>query len=125
MESFAARGALTIPAPMLQTIQTSFAADRVDEAETAATLRLMHRDAKLLVDPHTAVGLTATRKAAADEDVVVLATAHPAKFPEAVERATGVKPELPERLRWILTAPERCTTLPNDLAALKDFIAAR
>lgn len=125
MESFAAKGALTIPAPMLQTIQTSFAADRVDEAETAATLRLMHRDAKLLVDPHTAVGLTATRKAAADEDVVVLATAHPAKFPEAVERATGVKPELPERLRWILTAPERCTTLPNDLAALRDFIAAR
>jgi threonine synthase len=125
MESFTATGTLKLAPDTLAKIQTLFAADRVDEAETAATIRLMHRDAKLLVDPHTAVGLTATRKAAADEDTVVLATAHPAKFPDAVEKASGVKPELPERLRWILTAPERYDTLPNDLAALKHHLAGK
>ena len=125
MDEFAAKGALTIAPDALAAIRATFAADRVDEAETAATIRRWHRDANVLVDPHTAVGLTATRKAAETDDVVTLATAHPAKFPDAVETATGVKPELPERLRWILTAPERCDTLANDLAALKDYIAKR
>jgi threonine synthase len=125
MGAFAATGRLTIAPAALAKIQTLFVADRVDEAETAATIRLMHRDAKLIVDPHTAVGLTATRKAAPDEDVVVLATAHPAKFPEAVEKAAGVKPELPARLRGILTAPERYDTFPNDVAALKHHLAAK
>jgi threonine synthase len=78
-----------------------------------------------LIDPHTAVALTATRKARPDEDVVVLATAHPAKFPQAVERATGVSPQLPERLRWVLAAPEKCDTLANDPHALKDYLATR
>jgi threonine synthase len=124
MKTFAATGSVTLAPDALAKIQSFFTADRVDEAETAATIRLMHRDAKLLVDPHTAVGLTATRKAEAKEDVVVLATAHPAKFPEAVEKAAGVKPELPERLRWILTAPERCDVLPNEIGALKSYIRA-
>lgn len=125
MDGFAARGTLAIAPAALQTIQSTFLADRVDETETAATIRKMYADTRLLVDPHTAVGLTATRKAAAEEDVVTLATAHPAKFPEAVEKATGAKPELPERLRWILNAAERYDTIPNDLSALKARLAAR
>lgn len=123
METFAATGSLTIAPEALAAIRAAFDADRIDEAETSATIARMHREAGILVDPHTAVGLTATRRAAADERVVTLATAHPAKFPDAVQAASGAKPELPQRLRWILTAPERYDVLPADLAALKDHIA--
>ena len=87
-------------------------------------MKLFQREAGILVDPHTAVGLTATRKAGETEDTVTLATAHPAKFPEAVAMATGIKPELPERMRRILDAAEKYETLPVDLAALKAYIAA-
>jgi threonine synthase len=107
----------------LAAIQATFLTDSVHEGETVATMKLFHRDANLTVDPHTAVGLTATRKAAETEDVVTLATAHPAKFPDAVETATGTKPTLPERMRWILTAPERYETLPNAIGPLKEFIS--
>jgi threonine synthase len=125
MESFTAGGSLTIAPDALAVIRRTFDADRVDEAETAATIRQTYAALKLLIDPHTAVAMTATRKARTDADVVVLATAHPAKFPEAVEQATAVKPQLPERLRWILTAPEKYDTLPSDPRALKDYLAAR
>ncbi len=123
METFAAKGALTIAPSALAAIQSLFIADCVRENETVATMKRVARDLDLLIDPHTAVGLTATRTAAEADDVVTLATAHPAKFPEAVELATGRKPELPERLRPILTAPERYETLPNDIQALKAHIA--
>ncbi len=123
MATFAATGSLTIEPTALAAIKATFLADRVHEGETLATMKLFHRDANLTIDPHTAVGLTATRKAAETEDVVTLATAHPAKFPEAVETATGTKPALPERMRWILTAPERYETLPNAIGPLKEFIS--
>ena len=79
----------------------------------------------MLIDPHTAVGVAAARheKALGATPMVVLSTAHPAKFPAAVERATGRAPELPERLRLRLGQHERCTVLPNDYAAVADFIA--
>jgi threonine synthase len=123
MDGFAATGTLTIEPQALASIQSMFLADRVHEGETVATMKLFHREAGLIVDPHTAVGLTATRKAPANDNVVTLATAHPAKFPQAVEMATGTTPELPERMRWILTAPERYETLPNAIEPLKALIA--
>jgi threonine synthase len=123
METFATTGSLTIEPAALTAIRSSFVADCVQEDETMATMKAYHREANLAVDPHTAVGLAATRKARPSEDVVTLATAHPAKFPEAVETATGAKPQLPERMRWILTAPERYETLPNAIEPLKSLIA--
>jgi threonine synthase len=125
MDGFARSGSLTIAPDALKTIRATFVADRVDESETAATIKAVHAASNVLVDPHTAVALAAARKGPADEDTVVLATAHPAKFPDAVERASGVKTELPERMRWILNAPERCDALPNDLDALKAYVASR
>ncbi len=123
MGAFAATGSLTIEPKALAAIQGTFLADCVHESETVATMKLFHQDANLTIDPHTAVALTAVRKAAETEDVVTLATAHPAKFPEAVETATGTKPALPERMRWILTAPERYEALPNAIGPLRDFIS--
>ena len=79
-----------------------------------------------MIDPHTAVGLGAATACRRDADVpmVVLATAHPAKFPDAVERACGQRPELPEHLADLHDRPERCTVLENDLAAVQRFVAA-
>ena len=83
----------------------------------------------MFVDPHTAVGLEAVRRLRNQGElsgtVVALATAHPAKFPDAVERATGVRPALPDHLADLLDRPERTSVLPNDLAAVQRFVARR
>ena len=78
----------------------------------------------MLVDPHTAVAIAAARAETGLGAVpmIVLSTAHPAKFPEAVERACGRVPEQPERLRLRLGQHERCTVLPNDDQAVASFI---
>ena len=82
----------------------------------------------MLLDPHTAVGVGVARRlvaAGADPTAMVcLATAHPAKFPDAVEQATGIRPPLPERLADLLTGEERYDTLPNDIEAVRAHIRA-
>jgi threonine synthase len=122
MKQFEETGSMTIEPAALAKIQQGFSANRVHEVETATTIKLVYKRTNMLLDPHTSVGFTATRVLPETAPVVTLATAHPAKFPEAVNAAVGVTPELQERLRWILTAPERCETLPADVAALRHFI---
>jgi threonine synthase len=78
----------------------------------------------VLVDPHTAVGIAAARAQRRDVDIpmVCVATAHPAKFPDAVEQATGVRPLLPERLADLMDREERCDVLPADLASVQAYV---
>ena len=104
-------------------IRGSFRAASVDDAATTAEIARVHRNTGLLIDPHTATGTAAARRLAADRPMVTLATAHPAKFPDAVERATGVRPALPEALADLMTRPERTSTLPADLATVQRFVA--
>jgi threonine synthase len=79
------------------------------------------------VDPHTAIGVAAARACRRDSEtpVVALATAHPAKFPDAVEKATGIRPALPARLSDLLEREERVVSLPDDLGAVEEFVRAR
>ncbi len=100
---------------------------RVDEAETYATMAETYRTTCELIDPHTAVGLKAARQCRRSPAVPMftLATAHPAKFPDAVERATGVRPALPPALADLFERTERFTRLPNDLATIERFIGER
>ena len=87
-------------------------------------MRRVHDAAGLLIDPHTATGTAAARRFAGDlAPVVTMATAHPAKFPDAVEQATGVRPALPEHLADLFERPEHTEVLPNDLAAVEEFVA--
>ena len=82
----------------------------------------------MVLDPHTAVGVAAAREALKRNPgtpVVVLGTAHPAKFPDAVERATGRRPPLPPHLADLLERPERFTVLPNAVEAVEGFIRER
>lgn len=103
-----------------------FAAHRIDDDETLDIIRDVHARSGILVDPHTAVGIGAARKTERDgHKRVVLATAHPAKFPDAVEKATGVRPALPPHLADLLERPERAEHIENDVATLRAFVRAR
>ena len=106
---------------------TTLEAVAVDEAQTTATIAEVYRATGYLADPHTAVGLAAASRVQhrQDQPMITLATAHPAKFPDAIVRAIGRKPDVPERLARVLDAKERYTVLPNDFAKLAAFIDAR
>ena len=96
----------------------------MSEDETAATMADILRTTGQLVDPHTAVGIRAGRACRLDPStpLIALATAHPAKFPDAVQKATGIRPQLPERFADLYERPERCAVLPNDLSAVQRHI---
>lgn len=108
-----------------------FSARRVDDARALKCMAETWRTCGTLIDPHSAAGLAAAEDMATDGDgdlyltpTICLATAHPAKFPDAVERATGVSPALPEALADLLHRPEHVTQLPNDLTTVKEFVRA-
>jgi threonine synthase len=124
MAGFAADGVASVDSPTLARISGLFAGHRVDEEATMATMARVLRTTGELVDPHTAVGLAAAEACRPPRHVamVTLATAHPAKFPDAVEQATGVRPRLPEALADLFERPERCAVLANDVDALRAYI---
>jgi threonine synthase len=100
-----------------------FSGFRTTEPETLAAIRETYESNGILVDPHTAVGLGAARQTGANGSRrVVLATAHPAKFPDAVEQATGVRPDLPAHLADLFEREERCAALANDLKAVQAYV---
>jgi len=115
------------PEPLAR-IRRDFASAAVDEETVAQEMRRTYGEAGYLLDPHTAVGVHAGR-ALIDRDprtpVIALSTAHPAKFPDAVLRATGVRPELPPHLAELMDRPERFARLANDQAAVERFIRER
>jgi threonine synthase len=126
MGSLAQSRQFTIAPDALNEIRARFAADRADEDETAATIRAVHRETGLLIDPHTAVAVAVAEKEPRDPGVpmVVLSTAHPAKFPDAVKAASGITPELPDWLGDLNARPERVTVLPADQGGIEKFINA-
>jgi threonine synthase len=126
MSSLGQSGAFALDESALAAIRAEFDAGRADEAAVAETIGRVRRDAGYLLDPHTAVAYAVADAASLDPSTptVVLATAHPAKFPDAVEAASGVRPELPPHLADLMTKPERLTRLPAELGAVEDFVAS-
>jgi threonine synthase len=124
MQRFRATGALTVEPDQYDELCSLFVGSRLDDDQTLAEMARIHAECGLLVDPHTAVGLGAARQHRADRTVplVTLATAHPAKFPDAVERATGVRPPLPAHLAELFERPERTMQLPNDLLQVQALV---
>lgn len=127
MKDFAGTRTLIIPKAPLAALKTRYRAEAVTDAETLVAIADAFGRWGRLVDPHTAVGLAVAARLASSGDTptVVLATAHPAKFPDTVARATGTVPPLPPRLRHSYVAAERMTVLPPDARALRAFIEAR
>jgi threonine synthase len=126
MGSLAQSRRFALSSRALSQIRALFAADRADEDEVAATIRTVKRESGNLVDPHTAVGIAVAEKEQRDPSVpmVVLSTAHAAKFPDAVEAACGVRPALPEWFSDLNTRPERVTVLPAEQSAVERFVLA-
>src|SRR6266446_308575 len=124
MASLAQSRRFVLSASALSQLRAVFSADRADEEETAATIRTMLRETGHLIDPHTAVGVAVAEKEIRDPSIpmVVLGTAHPAKFPDAVEAASGVRPALPDWLADLDQRPERVITLPIDQIAVERHI---
>jgi threonine synthase len=113
MARLAQSGGFTLEDGAMTRIRDEFAAGRCDEAATARTIADTLARSGYLLDPHTATGVhVANQLSQSPTPMVVLATAHPAKFPDAVEAASGVRPELPEELQPMMSAPERMERLP-------------
>ncbi|MDP2409395.1 MAG: threonine synthase [Pseudolabrys sp.] len=126
MGSLAQSRRFAVPTPALTAMRALFGADRADEDESAATIRAWVREAGYCADPHTAVALAVAEKETRDPAVpmVVLSTAHPAKFPDAVEAACGITPALPDWLADLASRPEKIKVLPADQAAVEEFVAS-
>jgi threonine synthase len=121
---FRTTGRLAIEADQrAEWIDGTFRAVRSDDDATLAEIRQVHLDTGMLIDPHTATATAAARALAGDQPILTLATAHPAKFPDAVECATGVRPGLPPHLADLLDRPERTSLVAADLAAVQSFIS--
>jgi threonine synthase len=127
MTQFREEGSMDVGPERLGMARELFAAARLDDAAVARVIATTHRRTGMIVDPHTAVGLGAAGICHLDRSVpiVCLATAHPAKFPDAVEAAIGIRPELPEHLADLFERPERLEEVANDLGALEALVAAR
>ena len=126
MGSLAQSGRFMVSAQALKELRSLFTADRADEQECAAEIRAWMREADYCVDPHTAVALAVAEKETRDPSVpmVVLSTAHPAKFPDAVKAACGFVPALPDRLADLAKRKERITVLPADQAAVERYVTS-
>ncbi|MEP9385728.1 threonine synthase [Mesorhizobium sp. KR9-304] len=126
MDGLKQSGAFTVEPATLSRIRAEFDAGRATVAEAAEAIRSMLKTNGYLLDPHTATGVhVARQKASPETPMIVLATAHPAKFPDAVEAASGVRPVLPEWLAGMMDATERYTVLPSDLKMVEDHINRR
>jgi threonine synthase len=124
MEQLKQSGRFVLPGPMLAAIREEFDAGRADEDEASAAIRAAWREAGDLVDPHTAVALAVADRDDTDTRIpnIVLSTAHAAKFPDAVEAACGVRPQLPAWLDGLMTRPEQVKVIKNDQAEVEKFV---
>jgi len=123
LQGFRTTGRAALTPAQHARLRDEFSGIRLDDDETLEVIARVHRDHGLLIDPHTAVGIGATdRLRRPGETVVTLSTAHPAKFPDAVESATGIRPELPSHLAGLFDRVEEFAVLPNDLATVEDFV---
>ncbi len=124
MDGLKQSGAYTVSDAAHREMLNLFAGCRLDDAGTTRVIGEIYKTTGELIDPHTAVGVHGARSVAIDPAIprLTLATAHPAKFPAAVEAATGVKPALPAFLADLFARKERFTSLPNDLDQVKAFV---
>ena len=127
MAELAEHGEFMLDGARLAEAQAVFAAARADDEACLATIADVWRTSGRMIDPHSAAGVHAARPTGfpGAVPVVSLATAHPAKFPDAIEQAVGIRPAMPPRLAALASKPERVTELPADAALLTRFIRDR
>jgi threonine synthase len=124
MESFRQSGSFTVDDKHMKKAREIFEACRCTDAQTLVMMAECYKETGYMIDPHTAVGLFAAWATERDPavPVVALACAHPAKFPDAVEKATGIRPPLPAHMADLYDRKEKFTVLPDDQTQLQDFV---
>ncbi|WP_116131052.1 threonine synthase [Tropicimonas sp. IMCC34043] len=125
MEELKLSGGFHISQGALQVLQETFASGRASEAETAAAIASIYARTGQILCPHGAVGAHVAQSYLGATPMITLATAHPAKFPDAVEAAIGIRPPLPNRMADLYERPERVTSVANDLTVLEDLVRER
>jgi len=126
LESFTKDGRLGFSREQITEIRTDFLAETVDNEETLATIKAFHAQTGYTLDPHTAVGVKAGQSLCpASTPLICLATAHPAKFDEAVIKATGASPERPDSLKGIEAREKRVEVISANTEAVKSYLAQR
>ncbi|MDF0602406.1 threonine synthase [Psychromarinibacter sp. C21-152] len=125
MQALKSEGGFTVSQGALDFLRDTFRSGRASEAETTATIRGVHAATGETLCPHSAVGVKVAEESLGAAPMITLATAHPAKFPDAVEAATGARPPLPNRMADLYDRPERVTPVDNDLSALQTLIRER
>lgn len=126
MDELKTKGGFTLSQGILDKLAADFISGRVSEEETSAQITKSLREHAELLCPHSAIGVeVADRVRKAETPMVTLATAHPAKFPDAVEAATDIRPPLPPRMADLFERDERVTRVSNDLEALKSLVKER
>ncbi|MEM7625682.1 MAG: threonine synthase [Planctomycetota bacterium] len=131
MKQLKDHGTFSVEPEALDRVRPLFAAHRADEAPTLEAMKRVYEATGELLDPHTAIGLVSAQRefqatpGLRPMPMVVLGTAHPAKFPDAVERATGVRPALPPHLADLYDREEKFDVLPNDLSAVQAYVRQR
>ncbi len=125
MRGFEASKAMQLTNSQREGASQLFTSARADANEMAQAIRWAYDNAGQVIDPHTAIGLHAALGVEIDAQVpiVTLATAHPAKFRDAVERATGVRPALPARVGELFAREEAYTELPGDYEVIREFVS--
>ncbi|MEM9437340.1 MAG: threonine synthase [Pseudomonadota bacterium] len=118
-------GGFHISQGALEGLREHFSSGRSDEHETSSTITSALKTMGELLCPHSAVGVKVAEEQLGPEPMITLATAHPAKFPDAVEAATGIRPPLPPRMADLYERPERVTEVENDLTQLETLIRDR
>ena len=106
----------------LKRIQDHFLSASLSEEETKSIISETYKNYKIMIDPHTAVGIGAAKKLALKNKTLVLATAHPSKFSDVILKEINIKPELPESLKHILETKEKYEKLPKSLENIKKYI---
>ena len=119
------RGEFKLKKDELKKIKESFCSESVSEKETKLVINKIYKNQGMLIDPHTAVAIGAANKISLEGNTVILATAHPSKFPEVVMKETSIKPELPENLKNILVEKEKYEKLSKDLKKIQNYILER
>ncbi len=118
-------GGFKISQGAIESLRATFASGRCDEDETLAVIARHWKTTGELLCPHSAVGVKVAEEHLGAAPMITLATAHPAKFPDAVQRATGIRPDLPPHMADLFDKPERVTRAPNELAALQTIVRER
>ncbi len=128
MDDFRQTGRMAMPQGALDSMRALFEGHRFDDDATLGLMRDLHQTTGEIIDPHSAIGIgaaaTARPRLGGDVPLVALATAHPAKFPDAVTQATGIHPALPPHMADLFQRPERLDTIANDVGAIRDYVRA-